>query len=465
MDSPIEIHKNKTYERLFRIYTDPNRDLLLSVQKIISPNAEFLADYFYQNMLEIEESGQFLNHNVVSERLHRSMAAWIKSLFLPSDEMSVAEHMKWQQKVGDVHARINIPMKLVNYGIRLLKNEMERLLRESDLADNQKYQGLVLVNDLLDFSSSLINESYVVHHIHNENDSQALKTHLMSISLVVQLERLRSSMFDWLRKTVTEIYEGNPDQKLELPSAYTTDFGLWAIYKSELLFSERPDLIAQLKKNLEVVQENIDKINLLTGENFKNEIGKVVDSLSQSISSIAWLLGDISSQTYEMESGRDTLTRLLNRRFLTSVMQNMIKAARATSSTFSIISLDIDEFKQINDKYGHAIGDKALVFLGEVLTSNTRVTDYAFRMGGDEFTAILAGIDAKSSGRIAKKILEFLSTHPLNLDNGTAIHLKVSIGVAQYEGHPDYMRLLKDVDDALYQAKTNGKNTFYIKKS
>jgi len=165
-----------------------------------------------------------------------------------------------------------------------------------------------------------------------------------------------------------------------------------------------------------------------------------------------------------MESGRDTLTRLLNRRFLSSVMQSMIKSARATSSTFSVLSLDLDGLKQINDRYGHDIGDKALVFFGDLLLYNTRVTDYVFRMGGDEFLVVFAGLDAMGGRIVAQKLQEKMSSQPLILDNGSTLQLKISIGIVEYEGHLDYLRLLKDVDDALYQAKANGRNTVFIEE-
>ncbi len=138
----MEIQRDPIYERLFRIYTDANRELLLQVQSIVAPHAEALAEHFYSHLLAIEEARQFLDHQMVSERLHRSMAKWIQALFLPCDEASVEEHIKWQQKVGDVHARINVPMKLVNHGMRLLKSEMGRLLEDVDEALYQaKNQG------------------------------------------------------------------------------------------------------------------------------------------------------------------------------------------------------------------------------------------------------------------------------------------------------------------------------------
>ncbi len=463
MFKPTEFTEDKVSERLFRIYTKSNRDLLITIQNIVTPNATNLANVFYTHMLEISESEPFLNHQVVSERLHRSMTKWIETLFLPSDERSVVEHMKWQQVVGDVHARINIPMRLVNHGIRLLKGEIAALITQANMDSLQKYQGLILVNDLLDFSSSLINESYILHRIHNENDSQALKIHLMSFSLVVELERLRSSLFDWLRRTVTDVYEKYPAEKPTLSSAYNTDFGLWAVYKAELLFADRPEWVEKIKAQLNKMQENIEKINHLSEKDSKAEFSMAIEYLNESISNAAWLLGDLSAQAFEMEVGKDTLTHLFNRRFLPSVMQNIIRAAKSSSSSFSVLSCDLDGFKHINDQYGHDAGDKTLIAFGNLLVSAVRATDYVFRMGGDEFLLVLAGADTEISVMIAKKILGQLNLSPIKIDENISLSLSTSIGIVEYDGHPDYERILKDADNALYQAKNNGKNTYYLK--
>ncbi len=463
MSSSLEIKRDEVTDRLFTIYSARNKQLLKAIQEIISPQAAELADYFYINLLAIDESLPYLNHEIVSERLHRSMGEWIKSLFLPSDERSVSEHMKWQRIIGDVHARVNVPMRLVNHGIRLLKDKMGELLKESKLEDHQKYLGLVLVNNLLDFSSSLINESYLSFRMSNERDSQALRMHIMSFSLVVELERLRSSLFDWLRRIITEIYSSFPEEQPTLASVYSSDFGLWVIYKAELLLADRPELVDKLKLQLNSIEKNIESVNCLMGNDAKTALASAIENLNESISNIAWLVGDFSSQAYEMESGRDPLTRLLNRRFLPSVMQNMIRVSKATSSVFSIMICDLDTFKQINDRYGHDIGDKALVQFGEFLATLVRATDYVFRMGGDEFLVILAGANDNVSTTIATKLFDDLATHNFELREDILIQMQTSIGIIVFDGHPDYMRMIKNADEALYKAKSLGRNTYFIK--
>ena len=221
-------------------------------------------------------------------------------------------------------------------------------------------------------------------------------------------------------------------------------------------------MLGKLKSQLGVIEENIANINSLPGGEIKKELSQVIESLSESISSTAWLLADISNQALEQESGRDPLTRLFNRRFLQSVMQATIKAANNNSFPFSLLMCDIDQFKQINDKYGHVNGDEILMDFGHFLITQTRATDYVFRMGGDEFLIVLMGVNIEETTQIGEKILDNLKTHSFTIENNEPINITTSIGAAPYDGHPDYMRIIKRADKALYQAKNTGINSYFI---
>ncbi len=457
--TPVE--RDEISERLFKIYTEPNAQLLKQVENLVSPNAYELAGYFYNSLLQISESKPYLNHKIVSERLHESLAQWLQDLFGPDDQAAVVNHIKRQRVIGQVHARINVPIKLVNHGIRLLKDKIGDILLESDLGDPQKFHALVLINNLLDYSTSLINESYIIHQLENENETKALRMNMISLSLVVELERLRASLFDWLRRTIVSIFEKYPEKRPALPSVYHSDYGLWAIYKAEFLFSEQPELTMKLQSQLRSTQEIVERINRLQGYETRDELSLAVEALNENVSHAAWLLGDFASRAYEMEAGRDPLTRLFNRRFLPPVMQNMIRTTQVSESMFSLLICDIDEFKTINDQHGHEIGDKAITIFGDFLVSQVRATDYIFRLGGDEFLIVLAGADAETSITVAKKLLNQLAIRQFNLTNGISTSLEMSIGIVEYDGHPDYLHMLNLADKALYKAKETGKNRFF----
>jgi diguanylate cyclase len=143
-------------------------------------------------------------------------------------------------------------------------------------------------------------------------------------------------------------------------------------------------------------------------------------------------------------------------------LQNVIKTSKNTLSVFSVLLCDIDNFKEINDQYGHDAGDQILVDFGEFLAVNVRVTDYVFRMGGDEFLVLLVGANSEESANITNKILSLLYSHRFTIDQHQEIPVQVSMGIVESDGHPDYLRMMKRADEALYKAKRQGKGTVYI---
>jgi diguanylate cyclase (GGDEF)-like protein len=155
---------------------------------------------------------------------------------------------------------------------------------------------------------------------------------------------------------------------------------------------------------------------------------------------------------------RDTYTGLYNKRFIINELENISRIARRSGRVFSIIIIDIDDFKQINDLYGHLSGDEYLKSIAELFTQSLREQDIAGRIGGDEFLILLpeTTIDGafQLAIRIRKNVEEFILKY-LNFKIKTTI----SAGVCQYENTiKDVNELLDIADQALYEAKRSGKN-------
>ena len=128
---------------------------------------------------------------------------------------------------------------------------------------------------------------------------------------------------------------------------------------------------------------------------------------------------------------------------------------------FAVLFLDLDEFKSVNDKFGHDIGDELIQSLASRVSSAVRKSDLVARMGGDEFAIILEFItDTSQATRIAQKIIENVST-TFGLA-GEQIQVTMSIGISFYPKSNTPRALLKDADLAMYQAKREGRNTFRV---
>jgi diguanylate cyclase len=125
---------------------------------------------------------------------------------------------------------------------------------------------------------------------------------------------------------------------------------------------------------------------------------------------------------------------------------------------FAVLLIDLDHFKNINDSYGHDSGDLVLQQAADLITSSVRVGDFIFRYGGEELLVVLVEIDAKRAMSVAENIRSRFAAEPLRVGEGKNVPVTVSIGVAAYNGHPDYERIVKDADDALYRAKNAGRN-------
>jgi len=154
----------------------------------------------------------------------------------------------------------------------------------------------------------------------------------------------------------------------------------------------------------------------------------------------------------------DPLTNLLNRRALQDVINREYASAARSSKPFSVILFDLDRFKMLNDNYGHNIGDKILLGIGEVATQTLRTSDWLSRWGGEEFLAILPDTDEIGALRIAERLREEIEKFSIQL-NTQKIKTSASLGVASYPRDGDTPEfLIKAADAALYEAKKSGRN-------
>ncbi len=150
----------------------------------------------------------------------------------------------------------------------------------------------------------------------------------------------------------------------------------------------------------------------------------------------------------------DALTDLANRRSLMHHLNEYLQDRRS-SNPFSLVMLDIDHFKAINDTYGHDIGDEVLKAVGRTLTQGSRENDLPARVGGEEFVILLPATDQQGAFIFAEKIrtLSRLIQVP-----GTAQHITMSLGVTQKQPQDTPASILKRADNALYQAKRSGRD-------
>jgi len=155
----------------------------------------------------------------------------------------------------------------------------------------------------------------------------------------------------------------------------------------------------------------------------------------------------------------DPATKLYNRRVFTEELPEVIERAKCMGNKICVLMMDLDDFKSINDTYGHLTGDEVLLSFADVMRNCFRSGDILARYGGDEFTAILVGVDISAAKSIAERFLENVRCN-VRLPDGESITM--SIGGSEMRDGEDTMDLFARADEALYEAKKSGKNRVVV---
>lgn len=155
---------------------------------------------------------------------------------------------------------------------------------------------------------------------------------------------------------------------------------------------------------------------------------------------------------HHQAANTDSLTGVLNRRALFDRFGNA-----PPSRNSAVLMFDLDDFKQINDRLGHAEGDRVLKLFSDVLQRELGPLDVISRIGGEEFCAVLIDVDQEKAKAVAERVRSVFADLTLVIEQGQ-LHATVSVGLAMFEGDEDFPALLNRADAALYQAKHNGRN-------
>ena len=186
-------------------------------------------------------------------------------------------------------------------------------------------------------------------------------------------------------------------------------------------------------------------------------LGLLADQAAVAISN-ASLHQLVSRQAYS-----DTVTGLPNRRALDERLEREVLAARRTGYPFTVVMMDLDGFKNVNDTYGHIVGDQVLRAVFNYMATSVRASDFLARYGGDEMTLILVQTDLIAARLVTEKLLERIRQFRFPATGGGTITLGVSGGIAMYPIHAmSGADLLRAADEALYRAKKHERGSFLM---
>ncbi|GAB6061322.1 diguanylate cyclase [Deferrisoma palaeochoriense] len=220
------------------------------------------------------------------------------------------------------------------------------------------------------------------------------------------------------------------------------------------------DYISKPFDNVELVARvrSLLRIRALQKRLFRQNLE--LEAKNQQLEALARQL-DAANQELRLLSVTDGLTKAYNHRHFQERLRAEYARATRHGEPLACVMIDLDRFKRINDTYGHPVGDRVLVHLVEVLKEGVRGEDLVARYGGEEFVLLLPKTDAAHARALAERLRARIEAEPVPIGDGATLPVTVSMGVADLvpgsrDRSPD--ELLKAADEALYRAKTNGRN-------
>ena len=426
------------------------------LKNIAAEQSEALAARFYDFIFQDPDIARHLTYDLVQERLSRSLAVWVNDI-LTSEKDQLQALAERQYHIGSIHARIGIPAEAVLRGARQLKAGLIEYVRDNDKIDHQT--GLATIHYAvmaINMAIEMMCHAYTLSHYRATKNEEAYRLYSLMDNVPMEYGKQQASLSGWENSAIFNIVSENKND-INGTLLSESEFGLWFRHKCVRYFNKN----AQMEEIADLITQ-VD--NLIAGWKSSDSSAeyKNTQTLLQSIhilcQKISSQLGVIFSSLSQMQNGKDSLTSLLNRRYLPVVLKHEVTLAMEHELPMTVAIVDIDHFKEINDNWGHMVGDRAIKHVADLLSNNIRSSDYIFRYGGEEFLLVLVETGAAEAFALLERLRKSISQLPFNVGGETNIAITTSAGFAVHTGHPDYNRLLRDADSALYVAKRSGRD-------
>lgn len=450
------IEKEEQAIRIFRDALDIcSPELRRDVRYLVERHRKALIVTLYDDLTRQREQ-RFLPHPDRRATVMALFEDWLVDLFSVDDDADIAATVARQRQIGQVHARIQLPTRLLIHSMQTLRRSILGHLADTPLERHDLLWAAEYVNSIMDASRALIVTTFVDDTERKARIDESYRLYVLGQNLNVERERQRAALVEWSHEVLLSLYRAPPRL---LPTLAQSEFGLWFRHKGVVMFESAPE-VGLIQAAIARIDEHLlPVLASQTAEASTIEPQSPMQTLENETGSIRYYLNLLFEHHIEVENGRDTLTRLLTRRFIPVVLGRELAIARQPPGRgFAVGLLDLDRFKQINDLHGHDVGDQVLQQVATTIMNTLRSGDFVFRYGGEEFLLCLAEVERHDAYRILDLIREKIEESPVRLADGQAIEVTVSVGMALYDGHPDYQTLISRADEALYRAKNQGRN-------
>ena len=354
-----------------------------------------------------------------------------------------------------------------NYSIndwQSLELKLTALLKSSPKLTDQQ---LTIQNSLQSQNESLKNLFTLINKNKLKNASEVIKTHLKA-KLMTQLEAIRSDALHLSAIAQKDIYNTIKNQAIFIITVS-------AVSILALLFGAFT-LTSIVRKSLNEVKHAFEKNHSGDYQNIQlSHHSKEFDSiaiafnamnekLSESTVSLTVMKKIVEERTHVLEllSKTDPLTQVANRRALFERASMEFSRAKRSKNKLTLLLLDCDFFKHVNDEFGHLFGDELLIHICNICSQEIRDIDFLARYGGEEFIIVLPNCDIAGGIETANRIQNSLAKHCVTLDS-KEVCVTLSIGISMLsERHKNLDQLINDADKAMYLAKEKGRNRIEV---
>ena len=420
---------------------------------VIREHCADLVAVFYSALQKNEEAAAFLNQSIVQERLSQSLAGWLEDLAGIDPCGDLSEFEARQTLIGEVHARIKVPVHLVLEGASRLKREIHIRLAEKN-GSTEAVSSIILIGELIDHAIGIMSKAYGKRTGERIRVDEAYRLYSLGQDVGVERESQKSMLMEWSQSVLFRLF--GQQQQGQFDSISASPFGLWVRHRGAVMFEG-----SIMLRRIEAAMHEIDH-HVIPKMRRQMDVQTQVQRLQVLIEEIKFLLNDLFESLTAAANARDPLTSALTRRFLPSILGREVQLANRQGTPLSLLMLDVDHFKQINDTWGHSGGDAVLRQIAEVIFEHIRPSDFLFRYGGEEFLLVLVEADRNHSYQVAENIRLAFEARQLNVAEGLQTRATVSVGIAIHDGHPDFQRLIDAADRAMYEAKALGRNRSVI---
>lgn len=445
--SDLENEAIRAWRELFAVTALNIRE---AVSTVVRDGADALTNDFYERMLLNPRAGRFMDQERVQKRLRASLRQWMIDLFSTLEAEQIPDAIKRQVEVGVVHARIRLPVDLIPAGIRVLKRGIRRRIDFTALDSDERLTAQIYVSDLLHLADGLMNQAYFHDTQDVARNDEAFRLITQKRGSSFERARQRAALSEWAEMLLLATW--NPKQELNITRLRDSEFGIWMHHKGAVLF-EGSDEFASILEAIDTMDQRVlPGLHAVRSDHAGTD--KVIKSIKQLLDLIRYKLNDLFESTSAKDDGLDHETQLPDRRYLPAVLAREMMAHQTNGRSFCLMLIEV-QFPSIKDHQSQGTRNRMLHASVDAVAACARTTDHLFRFSEHQLLLIAVECDRGAAGDMAVAMSEALR-NKVNTGNVQGswrpISPSISIGIAEYDRHPDYQYFIQRVETALAEA-------------